>query len=375
MNRLSLILCCILVMSACNMKDSNLEIEWNVAGTLPADTDNAAHIGVAGPVTGMIDDILIVAGGANFPDGMPWDGGTKAYSKEVYLYAIGQNSELELTHTHTFEDSVAYAANISLDNAIYSIGGERNGIATSDVYRYYLEDNTLKRVQLAALPQPLTNGGAAHVDEYIYFVGGENAESVSSKVYRLRFAEEGATWEEFSDLPKPITHAVITSDESENIYIIGGRKRNTNAKSDMYFEVYGLNILSKKTELIDNLPETLAAGTGGYFNHNLIVIGGDNAQTFHQVEALIGAINLESDENMKAELIAKKNEMQRSHPGFSTDVWIYNLTEKSWKKTNKLNGASPVTTTAVFYNDLIVIPSGEVRAGVRTDQILMGKIK
>ncbi|MCA5005299.1 Kelch repeat-containing protein [Sphingobacterium bovistauri] len=357
------------------MKDRNLEIEWNVAGKLPEGADNAAHIGVAGAVTGILSDMLVVAGGANFPKEMPWDGGTKAYSKEVYLYTKGQNNEFILSNTQSFEDSVAYAANVSFDNSIYSIGGERNGKATSDVYRYFIENKSFKRVQLPSLPLSLTNGAAVQVGGDLYFVGGENADLVSNKIYRLHLSAGGGEWEEFFEMPKPLTHMVVASDAKDNIYIIGGRKRNTNAKSDMYNEVYSINVDSKKVELLDTLPEALAAGTGGYANGNLIVIGGDNAQTFHRVEELIGAINLESDESKKAELITKKNDIQRAHSGFSPNVWYYNLEERTWKASNQIKGASPVTTTAIIHKNLIVIPSGEVRAGVRTDQILMGKIK
>jgi N-acetylneuraminate epimerase len=374
MSRLGWILCCVVV-SACDMRETNLEIDWTIAGKLPVGVDNQEHIGVAGPVTGIIGDVLVVAGGANFPNGMPWDGGQKAYSKDVYLFTQDRNNGFTVSNTQSFGDSVAYAANISIENSIYSVGGERNGTATADVFRYFLENDSFQRVQLPSLPKQLTNGGVTRVNDYIYFVGGENADLVSDKVYRLKFEEANSNWEVFAELAKPLTHAVITSDEKENIYIIGGRKRNTNAKSDMYDEVFELNLSSKKITLLDRLPEALAAGTGGYYNGNLIVIGGDNAHTFHQVEELIGAINLESDDNKKTELIVKKNNMQCSHPGFSTNVWTYNLADKTWKSSNKLQGESPVTTTVIIKNGNIIIPSGEVRAGVRTNQILVGKIK
>jgi len=34
-------------------------------------------LGVAGPVVGIINDQLVVAGGSNFPDSLPWMGGKK----------------------------------------------------------------------------------------------------------------------------------------------------------------------------------------------------------------------------------------------------------------------------------------------------------
>ena len=58
-------------------KKSELTLQWKVANELPAETGKAVSIGVAGPVTGVYKDRFIVAGGANFPGGMPWEGGAK----------------------------------------------------------------------------------------------------------------------------------------------------------------------------------------------------------------------------------------------------------------------------------------------------------
>ena len=40
-----------------------------------------------------------------------------------------------------------------------------------------------------------------------------------------------------------------------------------------------------------------------------------------------------------------------------------------------MQGLSPVTTTAIMKDQLIIIPSGEVRAGVRTNEILVGRLR
>ena len=42
-------------------------------------------IGVAGPFAGVSGDALIVAGGANFPDKMPWDGGKKIWHDTAFV--------------------------------------------------------------------------------------------------------------------------------------------------------------------------------------------------------------------------------------------------------------------------------------------------
>lgn len=360
----------------CHMNKQEVNIEWKVAGQLP-DSINQAHVGVAGPIAGIINNKLIVAGGANFPYGMPWDGGNKVYQKDVYIYSINEKGELNYSGRQDFQDSIAYAANISLDDKIYSAGGERNGKATSDVFVYYFEAGKLRRQDtiLASLPLPLTNGALTQAQGKLYFVGGENAEIVSNKIFELDLNLPDPVWTEFIELPRSLSHAVALSDSQENIFILGGRKRNNNAKSDIYDEVLKINVRTKRVQKLPALPEPLAAGTGVFYADHIYMIAGDNGETFHQVEELIGAINLSTDDAKKQTLIKQKNSIQEGHPGFGKKVWTMHLKDEKWQSAAVILGESPVTTTAILYDNTIVIPSGEIRAGVRTNQILSGKMQ
>lgn len=357
------------------MKNENLAIDWQ-AGTYLPQQEGLNHIGVAGPIAGIVKNKLIIAGGANFPAGMPWDGGSKVYQKDIYLFDIDSNGVIEYVGRQDFQDSIAYAANISFQDMIYSVGGERLGKATTDVFTYFLEGNKVVRQDslLPDLPIPLTNGAITALEGILYFVGGENADIVSNKIYALDLNNLQADWTVFMELPKPTTHAIVVNDDEGNIIVAGGRKRNTNAKSDIYDDVYKINVDSKSIQLVSKLPKQLAAGTGVFYKGHLVVFGGDDGDTFHQVEQLIAAINTTNDANQKKDLVQRKNNIQRSHPGFSKNVWVLNMEDNVWTATHQIEGESPVTTTAILLNDLIVIPSGEIKAGVRTNQILLGKI-
>ena len=46
--------------------------------------DLPSKLGLAGAFAGVADGYLLVAGGANFPDQMPWDGGIKKWHDTVY---------------------------------------------------------------------------------------------------------------------------------------------------------------------------------------------------------------------------------------------------------------------------------------------------
>jgi N-acetylneuraminic acid mutarotase len=359
--------------TACSTSSERLSLNWDVA-QLPKNGE-LPHVGLAGPVTGMIGEKLLIAGGANFPDGMPWDGGKKVYQHQAYIYEITAD-KLTLKDEFAFADSIAYAAHVSAGGAIYSAGGEGEDGAVAAVWKYSLDSKgQLERYPLASLPVALTNGGLVFLKNTLYFVGGENAVEVSDKVYKLDLGSDHAQWEEFLQLPYPLTHAVVVSDSHDKIYIAGGRKRNEGARSDIYDAVFKIDIEAKEITKRNTLPQPLAAGTGVWLADHLIVIGGDDASTFHRVEDLLGEIGRMEAGPQKDSTIAAKNDLQRQHPGFSRAVWALNLGSNTWTQLEDIAGQSPVTTTAVVHGNTIIIPSGEVKAGVRTDQILIGKIE
>ncbi|MBK7637754.1 MAG: hypothetical protein IPJ13_28305 [Saprospiraceae bacterium] len=67
-----------LVMESTAQKATKIfTLKWDTITALPHDNRGKPNIGIAGPVTGIVGDVLIIAGGANFPDNPPWTGGKK----------------------------------------------------------------------------------------------------------------------------------------------------------------------------------------------------------------------------------------------------------------------------------------------------------
>src|SRR5690348_1740468 len=108
--------------------------------------------------------------------------------------------------------------------------------------------------------------------------------------------------------------------------------------------------------------------------NSILLFGGDKGTTFHKTEELIFAISNEKDEAKKARLNAEKIKVQSTHPGFCRQVLLYNTKKDEWKTIGNIPFDSPATTTAVKWDNKIIIPGGEIRAGVRTTQILSAKI-
>ncbi|HRF24216.1 MAG TPA: hypothetical protein PLR98_08635, partial [Chitinophagaceae bacterium] len=61
------------------------EIDWKELSSLN-EINGKPSLGYAGPVTGIINNHLIIGGGANFPDSMPWLGGKKKYYDDAFIF-------------------------------------------------------------------------------------------------------------------------------------------------------------------------------------------------------------------------------------------------------------------------------------------------
>lgn len=92
------------------------------------------------------------------------------------------------------------------------------------------------------------------------------------------------------------------------------------------------------------------------------------------MEVLNAAIGSEQDAAKKEALTAKKKQLMNAHPGFTKEVLLYNTSRDQWRAVSPLPMAGPVTTTAFLWNGDIFIPSGEIKAGVRTPVVIRGKI-
>lgn len=360
-----------------------LSIKWTIAAQLPPENGRDISIGVAGPLTGIHNGALIIAGGANFPDAMPWSGGKKKYHDEIFVLKQKRNGNCQWLDTRAFKlpAATAYGANINTGQGIVYLGGENeNGISQS---AYVLQWN--ERLQQIAiknlpdLPVPLTNATATAKGNMIYIAGGESVNDVSRSFYSLDLINTAGGWQRLPDLPQAVSNAVMvvqSTGRQDKIYLLGGRKKNTNAVSDFYSSVYAFDLDTKAWEEKKSIPSPKAAGTGIAFGKNYILLfGGDEGTTFNKTESLIMAINNEKDDIKKQELIQHKNKLQVAHPGFKPDVMLYNTLKDEWQKLADIPFDVPATTTAILWGNCVYIPSGEIKAGVRTAQILFGKIK
>src|SRR5687768_13631692 len=86
-------------------------MQWEIAAQLPALNGQPKSLGFAGPVAGVHGNILVIAGGANFPDAMPWSGGKKKYYGDVFVYVKNKKTIALYRKIFRLPSSIAYSAN------------------------------------------------------------------------------------------------------------------------------------------------------------------------------------------------------------------------------------------------------------------------
>jgi N-acetylneuraminic acid mutarotase len=142
--------------------------------------------------------------------------------------------------------------------------------------------------------------------------------TTSDQFFCIDLKNPAKGWKELPRLPMPVSHSVLVfqSNHQQNcIYLLGGRKKNSNGISDFYSSVYAFDIKTNEWQEKKSMPYSLCAGTGISEGENkILMFGGDRSETFHRVEELIAEINNETEEIKKKQLILQKNKLQSMHP-------------------------------------------------------------
>lgn len=355
-------------------------IEWNIAGEIPGSNENKP-IGLAGAISGVNNNVLLVAGGSNFPDKMPWLGGKKHYYNQIYIYEKGGANKLKLSpESFLLPNNLAYSAVFSAKKGLIVAGGE-NELGNSKkvlLLKWSPKKRYLSITNLPDFPFAVTNASLCVVGDLVYLAGGEVDGQTVDSFLALNLNTPNLGWKVLAKIPQITSHGVLlapTTKGNGQLFLAGGRRKNASACSTIYNEVFAYDIAQNKWVSKQPLPYGVSAAAGVSYGKELLIFSGDTGETFNKVENLIFKIQQEKDSDRLKALNIEKERVLTGHPGFSTGVLVYNLSTNKWNLLNTLPAHPPVTTNAVLWGNQIYISGGEIRAGVRSATILSGKIK
>lgn len=358
----------------------HIKIEWSIWTQLPIADGSDRQNGLAGASSGLCNEVLLIVGGSNFADGLPWKGGKKKYYDDIYVVKKARKKFSWAKKTYKLPFNLAYASTISTPKGLICIGGENENGLSQKVLLLQWKNEEVEIKYLPDLPFGITNGSATFSENVIYILGGESKKETLQSFYQLDLSINNAHWEKLPDLPLALSHSVVVV-QSEKIYLFGGRAKTESGISKLSNKAFCFDPKKKEWATLKNISNkneeipALSAGVGLAFGHDkILLIGGDKGNVFSQIETYNAKIALSIDENEKNRLQTEKVALLENHQGFSRDIYAYNIRKNSWTKFGEMPMITPVTTNIVKWDDTIFILSGEIKPGIRTPNVLMGKI-
>ncbi len=368
-------------------KKSEVLIKWKIAAELPSSNGQSKSLGFAGAINGVSNNVFIIAGGANFPDGLPWEGGKKYYSDEIFvLQKEGKSFVWNKKVKTILPEPIAYCGVTSTEKGIVYAGGENeNGIYDKAfIINWNAAKNEINIRPLPNLPVALTNVALTHIGNIVYAAGGDEEKQSSKSFFSLELNKKNEQWKTLPDLPIALANATLitqSGSDGENIFLIGGRTKTASGISDLHHTTFVFDVKknewSKSADISDgkNISNLSAAAGVAIDKNYILMVGGDNGKTFHKIETYISQIAKSNSPEEKEKLTKEKNALSIHHNGFYKGLLLYDTKHSKWTNISDYSFPAQVTTTAVMWGNDIIISNGEIKPGVRTPNVVIGSVQ
>ncbi|EOZ91517.1 putative sialic acid transporter [Indibacter alkaliphilus LW1] len=378
-----LLLLLVLTAHAVGQDMENLPVlNWEKAAELTPDEGSEQALGYAGMYTGTHKGTVIMAGGANFPNGLPWKGGDKKWWNQVKVLRKSKKGYTWIPQNTKLPKNLAYGGVVSTENGVILLGGENQQGPQNDVYRLVWNEKTkeVQIEQLPDLPKPISHGAAAYTDGKVYLAGGVS-EGTTGSFYMLDLMSDHLHWQTLPQWPGPErSHAVLvvqTGGEYENLYLFGGRRNTKFGHSEILSDAYRFdpknNEWKSLGEIEDGFGNVLpisafsakAAGSG-----HILLFGGVGPEPFNTLEKISLKLSGNNQSSAERDSLTKERDYLLSlHPGFHKQILAFHTVTKAWTGLGELPFDAPADFNAVSLENDILLASGETAPGKRSPYI------
>jgi N-acetylneuraminic acid mutarotase len=289
----------------------------------------------------------LVAGGANFPDGRPWEGGKKIWYDRVFILEANAPSWIE---SNRLPQAGGYGVSVNTPDEIVLIGGGDAQRNFAEVWFARWNGKAVNFVAGPPLPKPLAMAAGALVGRTLFVAGGLDrldATRAQPAFYSLVLDRRADGWSELPTWPGPERMLATAGSDGDAFYLFGGARLVADAAGKVSREwlrdAYRYTPKAGWRRIADLPRVAVAAPTpAAEVRGKLLVIGGDDG--------------------------AQANVAPTAHRGFPRDVLVYDPALDTWTRSGEVP-FSLVTTTLIQWRNRIAIPGGETRPGVRSPAV------
>ena len=323
---------------------------WKQLETIPD------ALGLAGPICGTDGNALIVAGGANFPDAPPWNNGRKVWHDSIYVL---ESPEGVWKKVGNLPRPIGYAVSLSIPSGlgvepgVACLGGSNAEGHYSDCRILRWKEGSVQYEELPSLPRPCANASGAIMGDTIYVAGGiEHPDSTEAlhHFWALNLRQRPLQWLELNTWPGKERMLAVAAVQDNAFYLCSGVALSAGPDGKplrTYLQDAYRYAPKAGWTRVGDLPRPAVAAASPApcaGQYGFLVLGGDDG-------SLVDFQPLDQ------------------HPGFPKSILAYHTITDSWKTLDDQLPSSLVTTSAVPWQGEIVIPSGELRPGVRSPEV------
>lgn len=372
-------------------------IEWEKIAELPPRHGVEKNPGLAGVFAGAQGEVLIIAGGTNYPVGRPWTGAPRAVWSDIYVLERTAGADglpvFKWVDAHAdLPEAVSYGASVSLPGGVLCIGGAT--LSTVHDECFLLSWNTgARKVEITnfpKLPRPLACHTAVLLKNVVYVIGGTtqiNGGQATNSFYSLDLAERNApasfAWKALPPWDGPArifpVAAASLEGEVESLYLCGGR--NPGNEPDFLIDLHKFNPVKKDWSLLGDVVDRrghpgLVMATAAFHvpPHHFVVVGGMDEEITRLMESNARDLK-ELDDAERARRRKYEALILENFPGYPRAVLGYDAEIGEWNHLGNFPGEVCLTNPAVVWESQIIIPGGETGPGKRSPEIWAATVR
>lgn len=356
--------------------------------------------GVSSFSAGVLGESLIVAGGCNFPSEPLIKGGKKQFYDNVFAASLTPGARkdvgmLRWEEVGKLPEALAYSATVTTPKGLIVAGGSNDKGTSSKVYRLSIANGKggakqLKSEILPSLPFTFDNGAGVLIGNRLYVLGGNINGVPTTDMYSIDLKKRGAKWQKEPSFPgaprlQPLCIVQKRGGE-ESLFLFGGfvggmgdAAPKVSTESLVYTPSTGK--WSSAATPFDEMgaPISLGGGVGAAFENNKIFcLGGVNVKVFGEALALLQRASKLAE---KGDIDGEKKAREEFQKYLSQDpaayklnarLLIYDTESDSWEVAESVEGSALAGASLVPMKggkDFLLL-HGEIKPGVRSNETL-----
>lgn len=357
-------------------KASANHIDWQFYGELPAPVPQQTSIGISAAFTGMLGNYLLVAGGANFPDGHPFfDQATKTYYADLWLFDTRAQTLQPAQHLQ-LPYPVAHGSLVQTEQGVLLVGGQNAEGALASIIEIRLVDGKALISHFNQLPFSWHSGNAAWFQGELFLFGGERNGQPTSGV--CRFDPQTTQCAELAPIPGPARVQFPAQQLGTAFYLFGGIDPKGLSGDFTRTDAYAFDLTSLQWSPLASVsyqqqPFSVSGGAAVALNDDeILLLGGVNLKRFNDTLLQFGQLQGDALTKFKTHYF----NLTAEEINFSRQQLIFTISTNQWHAIEQPvpfnGGAGPLTVARTPAH--IYWIGGETKPGVRSPHVYRGAV-